>query len=101
MEHLVQILVPVHDRNGETVPTAAFDDIRHHLKQHFQSVTAHVRMPAERLGSSEAEPRGEELVVFEIFCERLDRCWWHDFRRHLEPRFGAKLHVRALPVEKL
>ena len=103
MEHLIQVIVPLRDNRGEALPRALFEEVHRGLTERFSGVTAHTRAPAQ--GSWQA-PDGhterEDVVMFEIFCERLDRCWWHDYRRYLEARFEQKeIHVRALPVEKL
>lgn len=103
MEHLVQVIVPLRDNDGEPVPAAAFEQMHRELIERFHGVTAHLRSPA--LGAWRDEngrTDHENVVMYEVFCERLDRCWWHDYRRHLEARFRQKeVHVRAVPVEKL
>lgn len=103
MEHLVQILVPLRDNEGQPFSRSFFDEMRRELTEHFSGVTTHARAPAQ--GAWEAPSGGtqhEDVIIFEVMCERLDRCWWHDYRRHLEARLRQKeVVVRAVPVEKL
>jgi len=99
MEHLVQVIVPLRGNDGELVPHTAFNDMYRDLTERFGSVGAHMHTPAE----GEWRPEGHDgAVMYEVLCERLDRCWWHDYRRHLEARFGQQgVYVRALAAEKL
>lgn len=98
MEQLVQILMPLRDREGQPFSQTVLDEMRRDLAAHFSDVAVHLRAPAPNVSTS----RCADMLVFEVMCERLDRCWWHDYRRHLESRFGQQeIVVRAVPVEKL
>lgn len=103
MEHLVQVILPLRDNQGQALPRSMLDEVRRDLLEHFNGVTAHMRAPAQGdWQAPDGRTERDDVVMFEILCERLDRCWWHDYRRHLEARFEQKeVHVRALPVEKL
>ncbi len=102
MEHLVQILMPLQDREGQAFPQAVLDEMRRDLAAHFSGVAVHLRAPAPNVPTAPEAYRRTDMLVFEVMCERLDRCWWHDYRRHLESRFGQQeVVVRAVPVEKL
>lgn len=103
MEHLVQILMPIRDNDGQPFSRSLLDEVRHELTEHFSGVTAHMRAPAHGAWEApEGETQQEDVVIFEVMCERLDRCWWHDYRRNLETRFRQRqVLVRAVPVEKL
>jgi len=103
MDHLVQLLLPISDNAGQAFAPELYDEVRHELTRRFHGVTAHVRAPARGVWS---EPGGdaqhEDVVLLEVMVDRLDRCWWHDYRRQLEARFHQKeLVVRAFPIDKL
>lgn len=102
MEHLVQIVIPLQDHQGQPFSQAVLDEMRRDLVAHFSGVTTHLRVPVPSVAVSAGHDRHAESLVFEVMCERLDRCWWHDYRRHLESRFRQQeVVVRAVPVEKL
>jgi hypothetical protein len=65
-------------------------------------VTAFTRAPAE--GESKAA-RGkvhDDIVVYEVMTEEIDRRWWKLYREGLEKTFRQdEIVVRALAFEKL
>ncbi len=43
----------------------------------------------------------DDLVIYEVMSDQLDRRWWNIFRGELESRFHQKeILIRVLPVEK-
>lgn len=76
---------------------------RHELLERFGGVTAYQRAPAHGLWES---PHGEvardEVVIFEVMTDMLDRAWWDRYRVTLEQRFRQdEVLIRALPCERL
>jgi hypothetical protein len=72
--------------------------LRSELTERFGGVTAHTRAPARGLwkGDSGSTSR-DDIVIFEVMTEGLDREWWTRFRRQLESRFRQEsVIVRAL-----
>lgn len=73
------------------------------LTQQFGGVTAYQRSPAEGAW----KPTGEkvvqdDVVLYEVLVDPLDRRWWGEYRRRLESRFQQdKLLIQALAVEAL
>jgi len=44
----------------------------------------------------------DDIVVYEVMVDELDRGWWSAYRADLEHRFGQdQIAVRALTAEKL
>lgn len=44
----------------------------------------------------------DDVVLFEVMVDPLDRAWWADYRRKLEERFQQdKLLILALTVEAM
>ena len=101
--HLVQLLLPVYDNAGRPFPAAHYAAVRDELTERFGGLTAYTRAPAEGLWSDGARPpTRDDIVVYEVMVEALDRAWWEDFRASLERRFSQQeLVVRAQPVERL
>jgi hypothetical protein len=44
----------------------------------------------------------DEVIIFEVMVESLNRTWWRQYRNVLEKRFKQKeVLIRALAMEKL
>lgn len=101
--HLIQILLPAHDRNGQPWSRESYEPIRAELADHFGGVTASLRTPMQGLWESpEGVQQREDMVLVEVMCERLDRMWWHDYRRKLEHLYDQReVLLRAVAVERL
>lgn len=86
--HLVQLLLPLHDNDGHGFPRNHFDQVRADLTARFGGVTAFVRSPAVGLwkGSS-ADVNRDEVIMFEVLAEQLDRDWWSLYRKQLQNKF--------------
>ena len=101
--HVVQILLPLRDNQGEPFARELFERVRSELAQRFGGVTAYLRAPAEghwrdRDGAFERD----EVVIVEVMCDELDRPWWSSYREQLAQTFGQQeLVARALAAEAL
>ena len=103
MTHLVELLLPLYDRDGERFPRSHFDAVVEELTQRFGGLTAHVRAPAKGLWE---EPSGrtlrDDIVIYEVMVDALDAAWWSQYRRRLEERFSQdELVVRAQEIRRL
>src|SRR5687768_1170401 len=87
MPHIVQILLPVYDNAGRRFPPAAFAEVRAELAARFGGLTAWTRVPAEGLWDSETGIKHDDIVVFEVMVDALDRDWWRAYRQRLESEF--------------
>jgi hypothetical protein len=101
--HLVQILPPISDNEGNAIPKNAFHEVQRKLTETFGGVTAYSRAPAEGLWKeSPGSTSRDDIVVYEVMVEGLDRGWWSGFRETLRTKFRqAELVVRALECEQL
>lgn len=101
--HLVQLLLPLRDNEGNPFPRERMDAVRHHLTERFGGVTAHLRAPAT--GAWKDDDGGvarDDVVIVEVMAEELDRGWWADYRRVLEAEFRQdEIVIRATPMERL
>jgi hypothetical protein len=100
---LIQILLPLYTNERQLFPESAYEQIRETLTERFGGVTAYQRSPA--LGhwkQTEAATIRDDIVIFEVMIETLDRVWWQHYREQLRQAFMQdKLIVRALPIELL
>jgi hypothetical protein len=101
--HLVQILLPLFDNEGAPIPQLQFRRVSQELADRFGGLTAFTRAPAEgQWKDDSASTTHDEIVVFEVMAEDLDRTWWANYRQELERRFRQELIViRAQSIEQL
>jgi hypothetical protein len=101
--HLVQLLLPLFDGDGVRLPQQLFRTVRQELVDRFGGLTAYSRAPASGLWTENGEKvEHDDLVVYEVMVERLDRDWWAAYREELAGRFRQReLVVRAQPSEML
>ena len=44
----------------------------------------------------------DDIVIFEVMADQLERPWWRQYRTELEQRFSqTELVIRASPIERL
>jgi hypothetical protein len=100
--HLVEVLLPLRDNEGEPFGQALFAEVREELVERFGGLTAFTRSPAEGLWDEGGERSRDEIVVLEVMAETLDRDWWRTYRETLERRFRQdEVVIRASEVERL
>jgi hypothetical protein len=100
---LIEILLPLADNEGKPFPGGLHARVRDELADRFGGVTAFTRAPAEGLWKAgEGEARSDQIVIFEVMADWLDRGWWSAYRIELERRFRQEeIMVRAGEVELL
>jgi len=101
--HLVQLLLPLEHPDGGRFPAALYREVTRELTDRFGGVTAYNRAPASGLweeGSGHTEH--DDIVIYEVMVDSLDRAWWAAYRGALERRFEQdELVVRAQPMQRL
>ena len=103
MQHLVQVLLPTHRRNGAPVASEEFARVRVELTERFGGVTAYARSPATGLWKrDDAEIERDQVIMIEVVVEVFDREWWARYREQLETRFEQEeVLARALAMERI
>jgi hypothetical protein len=100
--HVVQFLLPLRDNEQRLFPRADFEKVRAELTERFGGVTAFLQSPAMGAWKDEGETVRDEMVLYEVMVERLDRAWWSGYRAELERRFQQeRVVMRALGAETL
>ena len=100
--HLVQILLPVRDNDGQQYPKQLYDDVRTDLAAHFGGVTAFTRSPASGLWQTDDGMVHDDVVIFEVMVDRLEREFWRLYRLELQATFRQELiPVRAQRIDIL
>ncbi|HEX5871981.1 MAG TPA: hypothetical protein VFY65_16240 [Longimicrobium sp.] len=101
--HVIEILLPLRDNEGNAFPRATLDRVRHELTDRFGGVTAHLRAPAAGAWKDdEGDVARDDVVIVEVMADDVDRAWWKEYRRELESRFRQdEIVIRATPIERL
>ena len=101
--HLIQFLLPLYDNDHHAFPRAMFDQVRTELTEKFGGVTAFLQAPVQGFWKESSDDVvRDDLVIFEVMDERLDRAWWSGYREDLKKRFRQEeILVRAVVVERL
>ena len=100
--HLVQLLLPLYDNEKRPFGQEHLDRARSELAEKFGGVTAYRRSPAEGIWKEGGEVSRDEIIIFEVMTEHLDRTWWADYRAELEKRFRQeKLIIRSTEMQQL
>jgi hypothetical protein len=100
--HLVQLLLPLYDNDGNHFPPEPYRLVRAELSERFGGLTAFTSAPAEGLWTEDGKTSHDEIVIFEVMADELDRGWWSAYRAELERRFRQDVIViRAQTIEQL
>ena len=99
---MIEILLPLYDNEGKHFGPETYVRVREELVEHFGGLTAFTRSPAEGLWVEDGERSRDEIIVFEVMADWIDRGWWRSYRSELEARFRQeKIVVRTREVELL
>lgn len=104
--HLVQFLLPLQDNDGRRFAAREFTRLHDELTKKFGGITAYMRSPAIGLWKEQKENAErvsrDQIVMFEVMVESLDRDWWSAYRRQLKERFRQdEVVIRATTIERL
>ena len=101
--HLIQILLPLFDNEGHAFPHDIFHSIGDELVARFSGLTAFTRAPAEGLWApGDDEAKRDEIVVFEVMTDKIDKRWWAEYRRRLEKQLRQEaIIIRTHKIELL
>ena len=99
---LVEILLPLLDNERKPFRQEMFEQVRDELAKRFGGVTAFRRSPAEGVWREGGEVKSDEVVIYEVMTDSLDRAWWAGYRQDLEGRFRQEaIVIRASQIERL
>ena len=101
--YLIQLLLPLFDNDGQSVPRDRFETVHRELAETFGGLTVYSRAPAEGTWRDDSARKvQDELLLFEVMVQQIDRNWWRDYRHRLEVRFRQQeILVRSFVVEQL
>ncbi|AJE03208.1 hypothetical protein [Geobacter pickeringii] len=92
--NLIQILLPLYDNGGKPFPQDEYLRVRDELTERFGGITTYVRSPAKGLWKeSPTSTVHDDIVIYEVMAEVLDRQWWREYREELSRRFLQELLI--------
>jgi hypothetical protein len=100
---LVQILLPLNPPSGTEGHDAYLRAVRIELTERFGGITVYLNSPADGLWKDgEERLERDEVVIYEVMVDDLERRWWSGFRERVRLRLRQEeLVVRAIPIERL
>lgn len=100
--HLVELFLPLSGNDGKRLEPALYERVRHQLTERFGGMTSFGRSPAKGTFKDQGSVVRDDIVVYEVMVEDMDREWWGDYRKRLERLFGQdEIVIRAAPIERL
>lgn len=102
--HLIQILVPVFDNQGQRFERNKFEGVRERLMERFGGLTAFIQSPALGLwkDSHSGTTAHDDMILLEVMVDTVDRDWWSAYRRELETIFRQdEIVVRAIACQRI
>jgi hypothetical protein len=100
--HLVQLLLPLYDNDKRPFGQEQLDRVRSELAEKFKGITSYKRAPAEGIWKEGGEVSHDEIIIFEVMAEHLDRAWWAKYRAELEKRFRQEeIVIRSTEMQQL
>lgn len=91
--YLIQILLPLRDNEGVVFDKAKFDEVGNDLAEHFGGVTTYMRSPATGVWKEDGEDVKDQIVIFEVMVDRLEREFWRLYRLELQQTFRQDVIV--------
>lgn len=102
--YLIQILLPVYDNEGKHFPLREYTRVRDELTEHFGGITTYMRSPASGLWKESRNDAAvqDDIVIFEVMTDALDKAWWERYREGLCGAFRQEvLIVRVTEIQLL
>jgi len=98
---LIELFLPMYDSQGNGLEKN-LKAISDELTERFGGVTAFVQSPAEGSWLKDNEVKKDEIAVYEIMVETLDKKWWRTYATTLEMNLKQKeILIRATQIERL
>jgi hypothetical protein len=101
-QHRTEILLPLADNEGKPFDRELYRALQRDLTDKLGGATAFTRAPALGETKGDGGVLRDQIVIFEVMTDRINRDWWPAFRRKLERTFRQnEIVVRATVFEKL
>ena len=101
--HAIQILLPLFKQNSEEIPKRYFTELKNELTEKFGGITAYTRSPATGFWKdTEDNTVRDEIIIYEVMADQLDKTWWQACRERLENLFlQDEIVIKTWEIERL
>lgn len=102
-KHLVQLLLPLADNEGRSIPNRYWHSLEVQLADAFGGVTAYTRAPADGIWAPQDQKMSKDSIfIVEVMTDSLDEVWWAELRLTLERDLEQnEIVIRAIPISRL
>jgi hypothetical protein len=77
-------------------------EVRQDLSRRFGGITTFTRAPAHGTSEARGEIVHDDIVVFEVMTDTVDRPWWEAYRHRIEQSFARdEIVIRAVAITRL
>jgi len=100
---LIQILLPIIEKENEDFPWHLYADIRNELTEKFGGITTYTHSPATGLWKEAANKTvKDEIIIYEIMASDIDRGWWKSYKQMLEKKIQQdEIIIRSWAIDVL
>src|SRR5688572_21359789 len=100
--YLIQLLLPIYDNSGRRFPRSKMHAVNCFLTRQFGGLTIYKHPPVEGLCKESASVVKDDIVIFGVMADRLQKTRWTQYRHQLEMQFWQeRIIVRASKMELL
>jgi hypothetical protein len=85
--YLIESLLPVRNSEGRPFAAKTYQNLRAELTEHYGGVTAFNHAPVEGETEAGSGKVHDDIIVFGVMTDKLDRRWWKQYREGLERTF--------------
>ncbi|MBC7913706.1 MAG: hypothetical protein H7Y07_06245 [Pyrinomonadaceae bacterium] len=99
----IQIFLPLYNENGEAFSKHYYSSLKEDLTDKFGGITIYTRSPAIGFWKeNETKIVKDEIIIYEIMAESVDKDWWQRCRNGLEKLFRQdQIIIRTWKMELL
>ncbi|MEJ2881009.1 inorganic diphosphatase [Pedobacter sp. GR22-6] len=100
---LVQLLLPLQDRDGKGFPDAFYEKFQHQLTEKFGGLTVYQRNPAEGFWKEgRSETVKEAMLVHEVLVGTIDEAYWKNLKASLLKQFRQDdILITSIRISKI
>lgn len=98
---LFQILLPLYNQQGESIPFQNYKDLRTELTENFGGLTTYSRSPATGVWKDPDDDLAvDQIIVYEVIGEELNLKYWQNLKIVLEKKFDQEeIMIRCIDLE--
>jgi len=100
---LIQIFLPIVEKENKDFNFQLYTDIRTELTNKFGGITTYTRSPATGLWKEEADKTVKDaIIIYEVMAQDLDKDWWQNYKQMMEKEFQQEeIIIRTWKIDLL